>query len=91
MTNEQLAILLRGVYDRFEEAIAETRATIADTRPLVVVRRHVAAHAPFAMLIASCEDPEHYADLSLPDPVVELAALDSALKALDESITVLRG
>lgn len=92
MTNEQLAVLLRSIYERFDDAVADARDAIAAGRPGQIERQHVVSHDTMATISFApklCENPEHFAEVTLPDPVVELAALDAALHSLDESIRML--
>lgn len=86
MTNEQLAVLLECLADELADAIESVRDVLADQRPLVCTRVHVVEH----LVIFTCNDPEHYDERLVPDPIVELQPLDGVLERLTSRIELLK-
>lgn len=86
MKNEQLALVLEGISFRFAAAIDESRLAIAETRPSKEERVH--DHPQCNGLF--CQNGDHFSPCPVPDPVDELAPLDTAAQWLEDMIATLR-
>lgn len=86
MTNEQLAILLDGVYQSLSFAIDDARRSIAETRPQSTERVHTDVRCSGLF----CQNNDHFSMIPVADSVDELGPLDSMLRQLEDQIGTLR-
>lgn len=91
MTNEQLAILLEGIYSELDVAIAETEEILRSVLnpPPEKHRVHVASFDRCPRMFGPCDNPEHYVENESPAPIVELIRIGRVRDALMDRIRLL--
>lgn len=93
MTNEQLAILLEGVAERWFRAIHEAEHAADAASPRLAKKQHISLLSASgwggSCLLGTCTNPEHYEEVIDEQPIVQ--PLYQALDELNVQISSLRG